>query len=77
MGWLFVALIDEGVRVLEHRNHEEAGRLGGRGKKAVDIVNSFTVKGGNKADYLTARIKRDRSSNKMNKKWMVLSTMCV
>jgi hypothetical protein len=39
---------------------EEAGREGGRGKKAVDTVNSFVGQNGNHADYLTRRIARDR-----------------
>lgn len=37
---------------------QEAGTLGGRGNKAFDNIKSFI--GGTSADYLTARIARDR-----------------
>jgi hypothetical protein len=37
----------------------EAGAAGGRGIKAVDVVNSFKVQGGNDAAYLSRRLLRD------------------
>lgn len=75
----FVALIDEGVRVLEHREYEgpitkemaiaaaaekapELPRHGGD-RKVVAVkqgANSTLKRGSTDAQYLTARIKRDR-----------------
>jgi hypothetical protein len=43
----------------EPLNHKEAGTLGGRGKKAIDNVNSFSG-AGNLRSYTVARLKRDR-----------------
>ena len=47
------------ARVEPALTREVAGMKGGRGNKAIDNVNSFKTKGGNQADYLAARIKRD------------------
>jgi len=59
--------LEEAVKAEAARRIQEVEALAkhgngpGRGNKRVDNVNSFSeVKGGNKADYLAARIKRDR-----------------
>ncbi len=51
-----VAVMAEQARKNPALTRSDAGSKGGRGNKAIDVVNSF---GGNSAEYLTARIARD------------------
>jgi hypothetical protein len=51
-----------GLEVEPGATAAERGAKGGRGKKAIDNVNSFSGKGGNSALYTLKRLKRDRRS---------------
>ncbi len=46
--------VDGGRKMM---SQSEAGKLGGRGKKAIDNIKSF--KGGTSSTYLRARLERD------------------